>query len=199
MGFDCNLLPGWIVNVLLQCQVYFYRRVTSFLLSNFLEEWYHFYPDFCTLHQSNWKEMILPWYCWWIGKVIRWLETLVTPSGICKHHTSSQRIILYFVIYRWLYIPHTSANPVIRTQRDQPNWTVTEFKEDCSRERLCDFWQSRRGQLHVFCSFRAAWCRKRNEDVSWRDTANCDPLSYEPPYAGKLNRSTNLSLWKVFC
>ena len=104
-----------------------------------------------------------------------------------------------FAIYRWLYIPHTSANPVRRTQRDQPNWTVTEFKEDCSRERLSDFWQSRRGQLHVFRSFRTAWCRKRNEDVSWRDTANCGPLSYGPAYAGKLNRSTNLALWKVFC
>ena len=69
---------------------------------------------------------------------------------------------------------------------------------DCSRERLCDFWQSRRGKLHVFCSFRAACCRKSNEAVSWRDTSNCGPLSYGPPYAGKLNRSTNLAFLTVF-
>ena len=85
----------WTVHALLQCQVYFYTRVTPFLLSIFVEEWLHFYPDFdycacassrdChrvsfpkvsnnrvyfganqhkkitifTLHQSNWKVMIL--------------------------------------------------------------------------------------------------------------------------------------------
>ena len=87
--------------------------------------------------------------------------------------------------YRWTHFPCTSTNPVGSTHRVQQNWAVACFKEDCVGERFCDFWQSRGGELHVFCTFRAAWPHQRNSNVPWWVTPNYCSTSSGKPQAGK--------------
>ena len=87
--------------------------------------------------------------------------------------------------YRWTHFPCTSTNPVGSTHRVQQNWAVACFKDDCVEERFCDFWQSRRGELHVFCTFRAAWPHQRNSNVPWWVTPNYCSTSSGKPQAGK--------------
>ena len=97
--------------------------------------------------------------------------------------------VSYFVFsssaYRWTHFPCTSTNPVGSTHRVQQNWAVTGFKDDCVEERLWDFWQSRGGELHVFCTFRAAWPHQRNSNVPWWVTPNCCTTPSGKPQAGK--------------
>ena len=87
--------------------------------------------------------------------------------------------------YRWTHFPCTSTNPVGSTHRVQQNWAVAGFKDNCVGERFCDFWQSRGGELHVFCTFRAAWRHQRNSNAPWWVTPNCCTTPSGKPQAGK--------------
>ena len=107
--------------------------------------------------------------------------------------SSSWPIKLTFpsAVYRWSNFLYTSTNPPGSTHRVQQNWAVAGFKEDCVGERFCDIWQSRRGKLHVFCTFRAAWTHQRNSNVPWWVTPNYCSTSSGKPQAGKY-------LWLLF-
>ena len=94
-------------------------------------------------------------------------------------------------VYRRSNFPCTSTNPAGSTHRVQQNWAVAGFKEDCVGERFCDIWQSRRGKLHVFCTFRAAWPHQRNSNVPWWVTPNYCSTSSGKPQSGKY-------LWLLF-
>ena len=87
--------------------------------------------------------------------------------------------------HRWTHFPCTSTNPVGSTHRVQQNCAVAGFKDDCVGERFCDFWQSRGGELHVFCTFRAAWRHQRNSNAPWWVTPNCCTTPSGKPQAGK--------------
>ena len=67
-----------------------------------------------------------------------------------------------FLIHRWTHFSFTSTNHAGSSQRDQQNWAVVEFKEGGFGKRFWDFWQSRRGKLHVSGTFRAAWPCERS-------------------------------------
>ena len=87
--------------------------------------------------------------------------------------------------YRWTHFPCTSTNPVGSTHGVQQNWVVAGFKDDCVKKRFCDFWQSRRGKLHVFCTCWAAWPHQRNSNAPWWVTPNCCTTPSGKPQAGK--------------
>ena len=113
--------------------------------------------------------------------------------------------------YRQTHFPCTSTNPVGSTDRVQQNWAVACFKDDCVKERFCDFWQSRGGELHVFCTFRAAWPHQRNSNVPWWVTPNYCSAPSGKPQAGKYRiifstvdlfaiyaKAVAFSLWNFF-
>ena len=87
--------------------------------------------------------------------------------------------------FRWTHFPYTSTNPAGSTHRVQQNWAFAGFKEDFVGKRFCDIWQSRRGKLHVFCTFRAAWPHQRNSNLPWWVTPNCCTTPSGKPQAGK--------------
>ena len=66
----------------------------------------------------------------------------------------------------------------------KPFFNAVVFKA-CVGKRFCDFWQSRRGKLHVFWTFRAAWPHQRNSNVPWWVTPNYCSASSGKPQAGK--------------
>ena len=59
------------------------------------------------------------------------------------------------------------------------------LKTTALEKMFCYFWQSRRGKLHVFCTFRAAWPHQRNSNVPWWVTPNYCSTSSGKPQAGK--------------
>ena len=102
---------------------------------------------------------------------------------IIKLAWNNLHLILSFpsYAYRWTHFPCTSTNPAGSTHRVLQNWAVSGFKEDCIRKRFCNFRQSRRGKLHVFCTFRAAWPQQTNSNVPWWVTPNyCSTPSGKP-------------------
>ena len=84
-------------------------------------------------------------------------------------------------VYRRTLFYCTSTNHTGSTHRVQQNWAVAGFEEDCVGKRFCNFWQSRRGKLHVFCTFRTAWPYQRNQNLPWWVTPNyCSTPSGKP-------------------
>ena len=84
-------------------------------------------------------------------------------------------------VYRRTHFYCTSTNHTGSTHRVQKNWAVAGFEEDCVGKRFCNFWQSRRGKLHVFCTFRTAWPHQRNQNLPWWVTPNyCATPSGKP-------------------
>ena len=75
-------------------------------------------------------------------------------------------------VHRRTYFYCTSTNHTGSTHRVQQNWAVAGFKENCVGKRFFNFWQSTRGKLHVFYTFRAAWPYQRNHNLPWWVTPN---------------------------
>ena len=130
------------------------------------------------------------WFPFLDARVIkkRGVETCLSRIEPVRHSVYFFRFKVNIVapfIHRWGHLRCPSANMQDGSiWRCQHNWSFAEFEENCFRKRLCNFWQSGRRKLHVFCNLRTAGVHTRSETLSWKTKEESCPLPEEESYTG---------------